>query len=152
MKMRVRMKITVNQWLVFLILGAILFTVGACVLSCGFIAMGNAAETEATIIDVSHSGEKTAYVSYHYEGHTYHNVRTGFYSSDMKPGGKLKIYVNKEEPAEIVNTFFFFIFGGVFTFIGLVFIVVSIVLRKRGSLPMYYTQIYHDEADLSDNR
>ena len=148
--MRVRMKITVNQWLVFLILGVILFTVGACVLSCGFIAMGNADETEATIIDVSHSGEKTAYVSYHYEGHTYHNVRTGFYSSDMKIGGKLKIYVNKEEPSEIVNTFFYFIFGGVFAFVGLVFIIVGIFVKKRGMPNMNYYQLYQSETDLNN--
>lgn len=130
------MKMRIKQWLIFLVIGIILFAVGASVLVGGFIAIGNAAEAEAIIIDISDSGEKTAYVSYHYEGNTYHNVKTGFYSSDMRVGDKLKIYVNKTEPAEIVNTLFFFIFGGVFAFIGLVFIIVGIALKKSGALPM----------------
>ena len=147
-----RIEITTKQWLVFLILGVILFTVGASVLVSGFIALGNAEETEATIISVSTSGEKTAYVSYHYGGNTYHNVRTGFYSSDMREGGKLKIYVNKDEPAEIVNTLFFFIFGGVFAFVGFVFIIVGVVTKKNGMLQMNHYQLYHNEIDLGDNQ
>ena len=115
----------------FFIIGIVMLLVGAIVLSVGFISVANSEETEAVIVDLSADGEKTAYVSYNYDGETYNNVKTGFYSSNMKCGEKLTVYVDKNNPERIVNTYFFYIFGGVWSGIGVIFAVVGFVLKKK---------------------
>lgn len=115
----------------FFITGIVMLLVGAIVLTVGFISVANSEETEATIISVSDSGEKTAYVSYHYDGNTYHNVKTGYYNSNMKIGDRIVINVDKNDPGKIINTYFFFIFGGVWSGIGVIFAVVGFVLKMK---------------------
>lgn len=115
----------------FLIVGVVMLLVGAIVLTIGFISVANSEETEAVIVSVSDSGNKTAYVSYHYGDNVYHNVATGYYNSNMKSGDRLIVNVDKSDPGVIVNTYFFFIFGGVWAGIGLIFTAVSLILKKK---------------------
>ena len=117
--------------MLFWVVGIVMLLVGAIVLTIGFISVANSEETEAVIVSVSHSGNKTAYVSYHYGDNVYHNVATGFYNSKMKSGDRLIVNVFRDNPGVIVNTYFFFIFGGVWSGIGVIFTVVGFVLKNK---------------------
>ena len=116
--------------MLFLVVGVVMLLVGAIVLAIGFISVANSEETEAVIVSVSDSGNKTAYVSYNYGDNVYHYVATGYYNSNMKSGDRLIVNVDKNAPGVIVNTYFFFIFGGVWAGIGLIFTAVSLILKK----------------------
>lgn len=125
------MKMRFRKSMLFLVVGVIMLLVGAIVLTIGFISVANSEEIEAVIVSVSDSGNKTAYVSYHYGDNTYHNVATGYYNSNMKTGDRLFVNVFRDNPGVIANTYFFFIFGGVWAGIGLIFAVVGLILKKK---------------------
>lgn len=114
-----------TQKRIFAIVGIIALLIGLVTLIIGLFSVMNSAETEAVITDISRSGRKTAYVSYTYEAVEYQDIPTGFYSSTMNVGDVITIQVDKASPDSIVNTYFFFIFGGVFAFIGVIFLIVG---------------------------
>ena len=110
---------------IFAIVGIIALLIGLATLIIGLFSVMHSVEVEAVISDVSRSGRKTAYVSYTYEAKEYEDIPTGFYSSTMEVGDMITIQVDKASPDSIVNTYFFFIFGGVFAFIGVIFLIVG---------------------------
>ena len=114
-----------TQKRIFAIVGIIALLIGLATLIIGLFSVMHSAEVEAVITDVSRSGRKTAYVSYTYEAKEYEDIPTGFYSSTMEVGDMITIQVDKASPDSIVNTYFFFIFGGVFAFIGVIFLIVG---------------------------
>lgn len=114
-----------TQKRIFAIVGVIALLIGLATLIIGLFSVMHSVEVEAVITDVSRSGRKTAYVSYTYEAREYEDIPTGFYSSTMEVGDVITIQVDKASPDSIVNTYFFFIFGGVFAFIGVIFLIVG---------------------------
>lgn len=86
-----------------------------------------------TAVEVTGSGDDTdhtAYVSYEYKGEKYENIRLSEYSSKMKKGAKIQLYVDRKNPskAKSVGTnktmsIIFMALGGFVTLIGVVTVI-----------------------------
>ena len=112
----------------------------------------NYVQTEATIVKIEEKlspvyddsdgigpddYEHTVFVDYSYDGKEYKNCEYGNYSSSMKEGDKVVIYLNPDDPAEFRSddsgNFVFVIIGIVIIAIGVIGIGYNIYQKKRSA-------------------
>ena len=138
------------------IVAIVFIFVGVCMGIGAFVAkytmnnfMENAEEVDAVISDIyrdheayEHSSSvgsdnSTAYVTYRYDGKKYRDIPISYYSSSMRIGDDITVYVDPDDP-EVAKTregfslvfIVFLILGGVFTGVGVTMICVSASTKR----------------------
>lgn len=142
-----------------LILGIVLFILGAYQGGLYEEAKSSGYEVEAKIVDVVVEEEQdsdmiysyntyTVYVDYTINGKDYTNVRVGKYTEPKYVGNTITVVVNPEKPGSAISE------GGIFTTFGFVIIVVAIVLKvknKRAEKELTRNNNYYNQQSENEN-
>ncbi len=85
-----------------------------------------------------------AYIDYSYDGESYTDVLINSYSSSMKPGRELVIYVNPENPLDITVRSTSIVLVAVFGGLGAILVIVGALITL---VPVIRSRKYHDMID-----
>ncbi len=126
--------IGMKKWgvLFFLVVGLICIGISAVMYASEKEYEKYAVKLTGEITDVysyiDHDGEvrSGAYVTYSYNDVIYEDVKLNYYSSNMKEGKEIELFVNKYSPRDIKTANEGMIFSGIPLLIGVVFILVGI--------------------------
>ncbi len=123
---------------IFLIVGTVLLAAGIVWLSHVRRFTANADVIDAVITDIERYRESDGdwhsrvYVSYEYRGNSYRDVPISQYSSMMRVGKELKLYIDPDSPYDVSYTKLTYLGPGLFAGLGALFAVVGGVLCAGG--------------------
>lgn len=116
--------------IIFAIVGSIFVIIGGFLVIKTMAFKMNAEEVMALITDIDSYDEEVA-VQYEFEGYMF-NITLDTYSSSMREGKWIPIYVNKDEPMEVVEPGTNLGLGIGFVGMGLIAVLVSVIPVLNG--------------------
>lgn len=116
--------------IIFAIVGSIFVIIGGFLVIKTMAFKMNAEEVMALITDIDSYAEEVA-VQYEFEGYMF-NITLDTYSSSMREGKWIPIYVNKDEPMEVVEPGTNLGLGIGFVGMGLIAVLVSVIPVLNG--------------------
>ena len=142
-------------------LGLIFMIAGLFVLAIGIKNTTSNIEVDAVITRVDKFYEDV-YVDYEVDGELYTDMKLNSYSSSMREGDHVEIFVDPEKPYDIKAGNEMLIIGGVFSGVGFIITVVGVILlfksagkkalEKRLIEDGYYIEAKYDYTDVTGVR
>ena len=128
--------------------GGVYFAVHYGATSKNYVA--TTAMVDEVVVDyIDGKRDYTVYVNFDFDGTPYTHIELGYYEHDMQKGDTLTIYCNRTNPTDIIMKIstiivptIFFVVGGIFTTVGIVFVVLKIKkVRKINRLKKSGTKL-----------
>ena len=117
-------------YILFAIVGSIFAIIGSLLVVKTITFKFNAEEVMALITDID-SYDEVVKVQYEYEGFAF-DVTLDTYSSGMREGEWIPVYVNRDDPTEVVEPGTYLGMGIGFAGLGLIAVLVSVIPLLRG--------------------
>lgn len=145
---------------IFAVVGIVLFISGFAWFSSGLKFKENAVEVSAEIVDIlpyrDSDGERQyrPYITYSFNGTTYSGRPLNSYSSDMYIGQEITILCNPDNPERVMTNLSIYLGGGIFIGMGVIFslvgivpIITSVVKSSRRKKILQTGQVLHATVD-----